>query len=82
MLYKYAIDGKLKGHQTFIDICDVMADRVRRLSDDNPNLKYGQRYTQNYLNFMTLMRSYGQNSARQYGILTAQIVGPSSRHMR
>ena len=81
ILYKYAMEGKLKSYQTFIDICNVMADYVRHLSDNNSHLKYGQQYPQNYLNFMTLLYSYSQNSAYQYGILTAQIMGPLSRHV-
>ena len=81
-LYKYAIDGKLQGYQTFTDICNVLADRIRRLQSGNKNLKYGQRYPPNYLNFMTLLRSYGQTSSRQYSIVTAQIGGPSSRHLQ
>ncbi|TFY74008.1 hypothetical protein EWM64_g10004 [Hericium alpestre] len=64
-LYKYAIDGNLKGHQTFIQICD-----------------YGQHYPEDYLNFMTLLRSHGQNSSRQYAIVTVQICGPSSCHLQ
>ena len=81
-LYKYAKEGKTKGYNTFTEICDVLADRIRRDTSDNNNLKYGIRYLANYLNFMTLLRSYGSNSARQYGILTSQMGGPSPRHLR
>jgi hypothetical protein len=62
-LYQYAVEGKLKGNDTFIEICDVLADRVRRQTSDDRNLKYGVRYPANYLNFMTLLRSYRSNSA-------------------
>lgn len=81
-LYRYAKEGKTKGYDTFTEICDVLADRIRRETSDNENLKYGVRYPANYLNFMTLLRSYGSNSARQYGILTSQMGGPSPRHLR
>jgi hypothetical protein len=81
-LYQYAKDGKLKGYDTFTEICEVLTDRIRRQTSDNDNLKYGVRYPANYLNFMILLRSYGSNSARQYGILTSQLGGPSSRHLR
>lgn len=81
-LYNYAVEGKLKGYDTFMEICNVLADRIRRQSSDNQNLKCGVRYSANYLNFMTLLRSYGSNSARQYSILTSQLGGPSSRHLR
>jgi hypothetical protein len=63
-LYQYAVEGKLKGHDTFTEICDVLANNIRRHNSDNKNLKYGVRYPSNYLNFMTLLRSYGSNSAR------------------
>jgi hypothetical protein len=83
-LYRYAKEGKTKGYDTFTEICDVLADRIRRHTSksDNNNLKYGVRYPANYINFMTLLRSYGSNSARQYGILTSQMGGPSPRHLR
>jgi hypothetical protein len=80
-LYQYAVEGKLKRYETFTEICDVLADNIRRQNSDNENLKYGVRYPSNYLNFMTLLRSYGSNSARQYGILTSQLGGPSPRHL-
>jgi hypothetical protein len=81
-LYELAINGKLKDHSTFTQICDVLADRVRRLSNPNQNARYGIRYPSHYINFMTLLRSFGGNSARQYEIVTSQIGGPSIRHMR
>ncbi|KII93766.1 hypothetical protein PLICRDRAFT_674207 [Plicaturopsis crispa FD-325 SS-3] len=81
-LYKHAIDGNLKESKTFTEICDVFADRLRRETSDNTNLKYGIRYPQNYLNFMTLVRSYGSQSARQYAIITGQLGGPSPRRLR
>jgi hypothetical protein len=81
-LYHYAKEGKMKGYETFKEISEVLADRIRRQTSDNGNLKYGARYPANYLNFMTLMRSYGSNSARQFGILTSQMGGPSTRHLR
>lgn len=81
-LYQYAVQGKLEGYDTFSQICQVLADRVRRDTSGDPNAKYGIRYPANYLNFMILLRSYGAKSARQYGILTGQIPGPSPRHLR
>jgi hypothetical protein len=81
-LYQYAKEGKTKGYEMFTEICEVLADDIRRDTSDNRNLKYGVRYKTNYLNFMTLLRSYGGNSAHQYGILSSQIPGPSPRHLR
>jgi hypothetical protein len=81
-LYQYAVEGKLKGYETFTQICEVLTDQIRRNNSDNANAKYGVRYPANYLNFMVLLRSYGAKSARQYGILTSQIPGPSPRHLR
>jgi hypothetical protein len=81
-LYQYAKDGKLKGNDTFTEICEVLTNRIRRQTSDNDNLKYGVRYPANYLNFIILLRSYGSNSACQFGILTSQLGGPSSRHLR
>ncbi|KAI0753037.1 hypothetical protein C8Q80DRAFT_1118279 [Daedaleopsis nitida] len=40
------------------------------------------RYPQNYLNFMTLMHSYGQKSAEQYSILHAATGGPCPRTLQ
>ncbi|KAL6297866.1 hypothetical protein BKA93DRAFT_820633 [Sparassis latifolia] len=81
-LYQHTKEGKLSNHETFMDICAVLTDRVHRDFDDNQKLKNGMCYPQNYLNFMTLMHSYGQNSAQQYGILTSQIGGLSPRLLR
>lgn len=81
-LYQQAADGKLKNSSTFTELCQVLSERVRRDTSSNAKLKYGMRYPDNYLNFMTLMRSYGGNSARQFAILTGELAGPSPRTMR
>ena len=81
-LYHLSHSGKLKNLEVFTDLCQVLADKVDRDTSGNPNVKYGIRYTQNYLNFMILLRSHGQNSAKQYGILAGQLPAPSSRHLR
>jgi hypothetical protein len=81
-LYKAALDGNLKDQQTFQELCDVFNDRLKRKYSDDKNKKFGIRYPSNYLNFMILMRSRGGSTARQYGILTAQLGGPSPRHLR
>jgi hypothetical protein len=81
-LWKYAREGRLKGRETFSEICQVVTDQVRRSCSNNENLKYGVRYPANYLNFMVLMRSYGGDSRKQYAILTSQLGGPSPRHLR
>jgi hypothetical protein len=57
-----------------------MVDRIKHETDENKNAKFGIRYPVNYLNFFTLLRSYGRESARQYGIITAALGGPSPRH--
>ncbi|KDQ56779.1 hypothetical protein JAAARDRAFT_207846 [Jaapia argillacea MUCL 33604] len=67
-LYQYAKTGKLAGKNSFTEICQ--------------KLKHGIRYPENYLNFMTLLRSYGSNSAQQYAIISEAIGGPSTRHLR
>lgn len=81
-LFKFAKEGKLKNYERFQDVCTVLEDHARRETSDNPNLKYGIRYSENYLNFMLVLRGYGQNSNRQYEILSATFAGPSSRHLR
>jgi len=81
-LYRMALEGKLDKSQTFTELCQVFEDRLRQESSDNKHMKYGIRYPQNYLNFMILMRSRGGSSAQQYAILTAQLGGPSPRHLR
>jgi hypothetical protein len=81
-LYQAARDGKLDNSQTFTELCQVFEDRLRRESSENKNLKYGTRYPKHYLNFMILMRSRGGSTARQFSILTAELGGPSPRHLR
>lgn len=81
-LYKFAKEGKLKCYDTFTDVCKVMADCIKRETDKNKNAKFGIRFPVNYLNFFTLLRSYGGESAHQYGIITSALGGPSPRHLR
>ena len=81
-LHKAALEGKLDRSQTFTDLWQVFEDKLRQDSSDNKNLKYGTRYSKNYLNFMILMRSRGGSTGRQYGILTSQLGGPSPCHLR
>ncbi|OSD06283.1 hypothetical protein PYCCODRAFT_1520004 [Trametes coccinea BRFM310] len=78
-LYQCAKEGKLTRYQTFVDICAVLEKQLSLAESDSPGAKKGIRYPQDYLNFMTIMRSYGQHSAQQYGILTSQIGGPCPR---
>jgi hypothetical protein len=81
-LHKAALEGKLNHSQTFTNLCQVFEDKLRRDSSNDKNLKYGTRYSKNYLNFMILMRSRGESTGRQYGILTSQLGGPPPRHLR
>ncbi|KAG1760747.1 hypothetical protein EDD22DRAFT_954658 [Suillus occidentalis] len=81
-LFEAAKSGKLADHMTFKELCDVFADRFCRTNSTNPNLKYGIRYSETYLDFMVLMRSHGGNSMCQYGILTLQLGGLSPHHLR
>lgn len=80
--YKSAKEGKLSNYERFIEVCDVLEDRVRRETSGNDKLKYGIRYSPNYLDFMIAMRGYGQNSNRQYEIFCAEFAGPSVRYLR
>lgn len=81
-LFEQARDGKLANKQTFVDLCSVLSQQVKRQSSDNPKLTRGMRYPQDIMNFMTLMRSYGQKSAQQYAILQSALAGPCARTMR
>lgn len=55
-LHRAAVDGKLGNDRQLVkDLCGLLADKVRRDSSDNPNLKYGVRYTHDYLNFCILL---------------------------
>ncbi|KAJ7194166.1 hypothetical protein GGX14DRAFT_586979 [Mycena pura] len=76
-LFDASRSGKLKNHETVIDLCKVVAEMLAREGTD---MKYGMRYR--YLNFMILMRSYGGNSARQYALLSGALPCPSARHLR
>ncbi|KAI0349019.1 hypothetical protein OH77DRAFT_1415677, partial [Trametes cingulata] len=82
-LYRRAKEGKLVKYQTFVDICNVLKTQLELSEGDNgAGARKGIRYPADYLNFMTMMRSYGQNSAQQYGILAAQIGGPCPRTLK
>ncbi|KAJ7041877.1 hypothetical protein C8F04DRAFT_1390777 [Mycena alexandri] len=78
-LYEATLNGKLKGYETLKEICTVAAETIRRTDEKTLS---GIRYPAHYLNFAILMRSYGGNSARQFGILAGEIPLPSMRHIR
>ncbi|KAJ3002245.1 hypothetical protein NUW54_g5951 [Trametes sanguinea] len=81
-LYQRAKDGQLKQYQTFLNMCAVLEEQLSRAESDSPGAKKGIRYPQDYLNFMTIMRSYGQRSSQQYSILVSQIGGPCPRTLQ
>ncbi|KAJ7194862.1 hypothetical protein GGX14DRAFT_359779 [Mycena pura] len=78
-LYDACLNGELEKHQTFKQLCGVLADVLQR---EGTNKKFGVRYPKDYLNFMILLRSYGGQSARQYGIIAGEFPAPSARHLR
>lgn len=77
-LWKHAQKGNLNKHERVVEICASLDDKVRRESSGNPKLIRGIRYTQNVIDFMMTMRSYGHNSHQQYSIFTSVFGGPSS----
>ncbi|KAJ6503931.1 hypothetical protein C8R45DRAFT_924266 [Mycena sanguinolenta] len=77
-LYEATLNGKLKDYQTVMEMCQVVAEVLKR--KDTKTMS-GIRYPPHYLNFTILMRGYGGNSARQYGILAGEIPLPSMRHV-
>ncbi|KAJ7742173.1 hypothetical protein DFH07DRAFT_980597 [Mycena maculata] len=77
--YEACLNGQLKKYETFKQLCGVLTDVLQREGTDK---KYGIRYPADYLNFMTLLRSYGGQSARQYRIIAGQLPCPSSRQLR
>ncbi|KZW01192.1 hypothetical protein EXIGLDRAFT_760954 [Exidia glandulosa HHB12029] len=81
-LYKQSLEGKLESETTFLEVCKMFTDRVRRETSENKNLKYGIRYSEHVINFAVLMRSFGSNSAQQYSIFRGAFGGPSPRHLR
>ncbi|KAJ6596163.1 hypothetical protein DFH09DRAFT_1407086 [Mycena vulgaris] len=78
-LYEACLNGELKNYATFKQLCEVLADVLEREGTDK---KYGIRYPADYLNFMILLRSYGGQSARQYGIIAGQYPCPFTRQLR
>ncbi|KAJ7082107.1 hypothetical protein C8R44DRAFT_992225 [Mycena epipterygia] len=78
-LYEATLNGKLKDYETVKELCSVVAEVIKRQEN---NTMSGIRYSPHYLNFAILMRSYGGNSARQFGILSGEIPLPSTRHLR
>ncbi|KAJ3727641.1 hypothetical protein C8R42DRAFT_620753 [Lentinula raphanica] len=81
-LWEHAKAGNLNEHQRVVDICDALDDRVTRELSGNPRSICGIRYSQNVINFMMMMRSYGHNSHQQYSLFTSVFGGPSSRHLQ
>ncbi|KAF9526823.1 hypothetical protein CPB83DRAFT_837122 [Crepidotus variabilis] len=81
-LFESAQCGELKSHQQFLGICDVFADRLKRENSGNSNAKFGIRYKTDYIQFMTVLRGYGQNSNRQFKIISAALFAPSSRQIK
>lgn len=72
----------MKKYDRVMDVCTALSDRIVRENSPDLNKKYGIRYTKSLLDFMIIMRGYGQNSNRQYGIFSATFGGPSVRHLR
>ncbi|KAJ3766604.1 hypothetical protein FB446DRAFT_757584 [Lentinula raphanica] len=81
-LWEHARAGNLDKHQRVVDICDALDDRVKRELSSNQKMICGIRYSQNVINFMMMMRSYGHNSHQQYSLFTSVFGGPSSRHLQ
>ncbi|KAJ2968649.1 hypothetical protein NUW54_g13152 [Trametes sanguinea] len=82
LLLQQAREGKLANKQTFLSLCSVFSQQVERRSSHNPKAKNGMRYPRDFMNFMVLMRSYGQRSAQQYAILHDALAAPCARTLR
>lgn len=81
-LYTHAREGKLGEKKQFVSVCEMVNDRVKRELSSSITAKYGQRYSRAALDFMLLLRGYGLNSNLQYDIISAELCGPSVRHLR
>ncbi|KAJ7836006.1 hypothetical protein B0H13DRAFT_1913303 [Mycena leptocephala] len=79
LLYEATLNGKIKDYETIKEMCMVTTEVIKLKEANTMN---GIRYSSHYLNFTILMRGYGGNSARQYGILSGEIPLPSMRHVR
>jgi hypothetical protein len=75
-LYKAAIDGKLRDHKVFHQLCEVFHGQLQHEGSDNKNKKFRVHYKVDYLNFMIAMKSHGSKTGKQYGILTGELGGP------
>jgi hypothetical protein len=78
-LYEATLNGKLKDYETVMDLCKVVAEVIER--KENKTMS-GIRYPPHYINFAILMRSYGGNSSKQFGIMSGEIPLPSPRYLR
>ncbi|KAJ7827674.1 hypothetical protein B0H14DRAFT_2814178 [Mycena olivaceomarginata] len=78
-MYEATLNGKLKGYKTVVELCKVVTEVIKR--KENKTIS-GIRYPSHYFNFAILMRSYGGNSSKQFGILSGEIPLPSPRHIR
>ena len=75
-------EGKLEDFEIFKQVCAVLSDQVRRAASDNPKLKHGIRYPNDYINWIAAVRGYGGLSAQQYRLLVGALGGPSPRTIR
>ncbi|KAJ7799938.1 hypothetical protein B0H14DRAFT_3885850 [Mycena olivaceomarginata] len=69
------LNGKLKGYKTVVELCKVVTEVIKR--KENKTMS-GIRYPSHYLNFAILMRSYGGNSSKQFGILKLLLPNPET----
>lgn len=80
-LYEQAKTGQLDSANIFTEICKQFADRNTR-AQSGPNALRGIRYTPEFVDFCTIMRSFGGRTSSQYGILKEILGGVSHRTLR
>lgn len=81
-LYQQALDGRLDNDHIFVAISLQFAERTTRLTEGGPNALKGMRYSKEFADFCTIMRSYGGMSATQYSFLRTAIGGLSMGTLR
>ncbi|KIJ34457.1 hypothetical protein M422DRAFT_263420 [Sphaerobolus stellatus SS14] len=62
-------------------ISETLADRVQHVHDQNPNALRGIWYDEDVLSFFVALRSYGNQSSAQYGLLKEVIGGVCHRQL-
>ncbi|KAJ6462923.1 hypothetical protein C8R45DRAFT_1177792, partial [Mycena sanguinolenta] len=81
-LYEQALRGDLDDKETFVAISGQLSETLVRKKDLTSRAIRGIRYDPRFLDFCSIMRSYGARSGAQYDLMRGMIGGISQRQLR